>query len=305
MAVSLTAALGLDLRGRSLTRIRDWTAGDLEAVLDLADDLKAKQKAREPHRVLEGRTLGLLFRKSSTRTRVSLEVAAAHLGATSLYLPDDQLQLARGESFEDTARVLSRYLDAVAIRTFAHAEVEAFAAVSAVPVLNALTDEAHPLQALADLQTIRERFGALAGLRVAWIGDGNNVCASLGEACALFDADFICASPPGYEPADPSVTVVRDPHEAVEGAQVVVTDVWTSMGQEAEREQRQRALAGYSVDESLLALADPEAIVLHCLPAHPGEEISADVLYGPQSAVWDEAENRLHTSKALLALTVG
>ena len=302
--MALPAALSLDLRGRSLTRIRDWTAAELDAVLDLADELKAKQREREPHRLLEGRTLGLVFRKHSTRTRVSLEVAAAHLGATALYLPDEQLQLARGESIEDTARVLGRYLDAIAIRTHAHAEVETFAAVAGVPVVNALTDEAHPLQALADLQTIRERFGTLEGVRVAWIGDGTNVCVSLAEACALLGLDFSCAAPVGYEPADPSIRVGRDPREAAAGAHVLVADVWVSMGQEEEREARLDALAGYSVDADLLALADPDAIVLHCLPAHPGEEVAGDVLYGPRSAVWDEAENRLHTVKAVLALTI-
>ena len=304
MTLTLPQALGVDLRGRSLARVRDWTAAELEAVLDLADELKAKQRSREPHRLLEGRTLGLLFRKHSTRTRVSLEVAAAHLGATALYLPDDHLQLARGETVEDTARVLSRYLDAVAIRTFAHAEVEAFVAAATIPVVNALTDEAHPLQALADLMTIRERFGVIEGLRVAWVGDGNNVCRSLAEACALLGAELVCAAPPGYEPDDASIPVVRAPREAVAGAHVVATDVWTSMGQEAEREQRLEAFAGFSVDSKLLALANPEAIVLHCLPAHPGEEIAADVLHGPSSAVWDEAENRLHTAKAVLALTM-
>jgi ornithine carbamoyltransferase len=299
--VSLPAPLTLDLRGRSLTRIRDWTAAELEAVLDLADELK---RNREPQQLLEGCTLGLLFRKHSTRTRVSLEVAAAHLGATTLYLPGEQLQLARGESIEDTARVLGRYLDALAIRTHEHAEVETFAAVAGIPVVNALTDEAHPLQALADLQTIRERFGMLEGVRVAWVGDGSNVCLSLAEACALLGAELTCAAPAGYEPPEPSIAVVRDPREAVAGAQVLVTDVWVSMGQEGEREQRVRDLAGYSLDAELLGLADRDAIVLHCLPAHPGEEIAADVLYGPRSAVWDEAENRLHTAKALLALTV-
>jgi ornithine carbamoyltransferase len=302
--VPLPVALSLDLRGRSLTRIRDWTAAELDAVLDLADELKAKQLEREPHRLLEGRTLGLLFRKHSTRTRVSLEVAAAHLGATALYLPDEQLQLARGESIDDTARVLGRYLDALAIRTYEHAEVETFAAVAGVPVVNALTDEAHPLQALADLQTIRERFGKLEGIRVAWIGDGTNVCVSLAEACALLGLEFSCAAPPGYEPPDPAIRVVADPREAAFGAHVLVTDVWVSMGQEAEREARLAALADYSVDADLLSLADPDAIVLHCLPAHPGDEIAGDVLYGPRSAVWDEAENRLHTAKAVLALTV-
>jgi ornithine carbamoyltransferase len=302
--VALPAALSVDLRGRSLTRIRDWTAAELEAVLDLADELKTAHREREPHRLLEGRTLGLLFRKHSTRTRVSLEVAAAHLGATALYLPGDELQLARGESIEDTARVLSRYLDALAIRTHEHAEVETFAAGSSVPVVNALTDEAHPLQALADLQTVRERLGTIEGVRVAWIGDGNNVCVSLAEACELLGADFVCASPPGYEPPGRGIAVVRDPRDAAHGAQVLATDVWVSMGQEAERQQRLDAFAGYALGGELLALADPDAIVLHCLPAHPGEEIDEDVLYGPRSAVWDEAENRLHTAKALLALTV-
>ena len=303
--MALPAALSLDLRGRSFTRIRDWAPAELEAVLDLADELKAKQQAREPHRLLEGRTLGLLFRKHSTRTRVSLEVAAAHLGATALYLPGEQLQLARGESIEDTARVLGRYLDALAIRTHEHAEVETFAAVAGIPVVNALTDESHPLQALADLQTIRERFGALDGVRVAWIGDGSNVCVSLAEACALLGADFVCAAPPGYEPPDPSIELIRDPREAAARSHVLVTDVWVSMGQEDERDRRVADLAGYSLDADLLGLADWDAIVLHCLPAHPGEEIAGDVLYGPRSAVWDEAENRLHTAKALLALTVG
>jgi ornithine carbamoyltransferase len=198
--------------------------------------------------------------------------------------------------------VLSRYLDALAVRTHAQAEVDELAAAATVPVVNALTDEAHPLQALADLQTIRERFGTLEGVRVAWIGDGSNVCVSLAEACALLGVELVQAAPAGYEA--PGVTVVPDPREAAAGAHVLVTDVWTSMGQEAERERRARDLAPYAVDADLLGLADPEAIVLHCLPAHPGEEIAADVLYGPQSAVWDEAENRLHTSKALLTLVV-
>jgi ornithine carbamoyltransferase len=299
---ALPRALPVDLRGRSLLRVRDWTAAELETVLDLADDLKAKQRRREPHRALEGRTVGLVFRKHSTRTRVSLEVAAAHLGATAVSLPGDQLQLGRGESIEDTARVLSGYLDALAVRTHAHAEVEAWAAAARIPVVNALTDEAHPLQALADLQTIRERFGTLEGIRVAWIGDGNNVCVSLAEACALLGAEVIAATPPGYEPA--GVRLAPEPRDAVRGAQVVVTDVWTSMGQDAERDERLRAFAGYTVDRWLLAEAAPDAIVLHCLPAHTGEEITADVLYGPRSAVWEEAENRLHTAKAVLALTL-
>jgi ornithine carbamoyltransferase len=300
---TLPPPLRVDLRGRSLTRVGDLTAAELESVLDLADELKRRRAAREPHRLLEGSALGLLFRKHSTRTRVSLEVAIAQLGGIAVQLRPDELQLARGESPADTARVLSRYLDAIAVRTHAHAEVDELAAAAAVPVVNALTDEAHPLQALADLQTMRERFGALEGLRVAWIGDGSNVCASLAEACVLLGVDLVQAAPPGYEL--PGVEVVRDPGEATRGAHVVATDVWASMGQESERARRVRDLAPYAVDAELLRLADPDAIVLHCLPAHPGEEIAADVLYGARSAVWDEAENRLHTAKALLALVCG
>ncbi|HXH89592.1 MAG TPA: ornithine carbamoyltransferase [Gaiellaceae bacterium] len=299
----LPIPLRIDLRGRSLTRIDDLSAAELEAILDRADELKRLQAAREPHRLLEGRALGLLFRKHSTRTRVSLEVAIAQLGGVAVQLPPEELQLARGESIADTARVLSRYLDAIAVRTHAQAEVDELAGAASVPIVNALTDEGHPLQALADLQTIRERFGTLDGLKIAWVGDGSNVCASLAAGCALLGVPFFSASPPGYEAA--AGEAVLDPREAVRGAHVLVTDVWASMGQESERARRARDLAPYALDSTLLALADPDVIVLHCLPAHPGEEIAADVLYGPQSAVWDEAENRLHTAKALLALLCG
>jgi ornithine carbamoyltransferase len=298
----LPAPLVVDLRDRSLARITDLAPAEVEAVLDLAAELKHLHPAREPFRPLEGRTLGLLFRKSSTRTRVSLEVAMAGLGGTTVQLPPTELQLARGESLGDTARVLSRYLDVLAVRTGPHAEIEHLVASASIPVVNALSDEEHPLQALADLLTVRERVGALAGVRVAWVGDGTNVCVSLAAACQLVGAEFTCASPVGYEPV--GVDVLRDPREAVAGAQVVVTDVWASMGQESERARRARDLASYALDEALLRHADPAAIVLHCLPAHPGEEISPGLLYGPRSAVWDEAENRLHTAKALLALVV-
>lgn len=299
--MTLPQALAVELRGRSLLRTTDLAAAELEAILDLTDELKALPRCE--HRPLQGMTLGLLFRKHSTRTRVSLAVAAAQLGATAIDLPGDQLQLARGETMDDTARVLSGYLDAIAVRTFAHEELERFEEMATIPVLNALTDEAHPLQALADVQTIRERLGGIEGVIVAWVGDGNNVCVSLAEACELLGASFVCASPEGYEP--PGLPVVRDPREAVSGADVVVTDGWASMGQEEERAERLQAFAGYGVDTRLLALAHPDAIVLHCLPAHPGKEISADVLYGRRSAVWDASENRLHTAKALLALTLG
>jgi ornithine carbamoyltransferase len=299
----LPAPLRVDLRGRSLTRVADLTTAELEAVLDLAVALKRAHAAGEPRRTLEGRALGLLFRKHSTRTRVSLEVAMAHLGGTAIQLPPAELQLARGESVADTARVLSAYLDVLAIRTGPHGDVEELAAAASIPVLNALSDDEHPLQALADLQTIRERLGELEGVRVAWVGDGSNVCVSLAGACGLVGAEFACASPPGYEPA--GVDAVRDPREAVAGAHVLVTDVWSSMGQETDHGRRARDLAPYALDEALLAHADPDAIVLHCLPAHPGEEIAAELLYGPRSAAWDAAENRLHTAKALLTLVAG
>ena len=302
--MALPAALSLDLHGRSLTRIREWTAAELDAVLDLADELKAKQREREPHRLLEGRTVGLLFRKHSTRTRVSLEVAAAHLGATALYLPDEQLQLARGESIEDTARVLSRYLDAIAIRTPAQADVDAWAEAASVPVINALTSEEHPCQALADALTIRERLGATDGATIAWLGDGSNVCVSLARLAPMLGMTLVAACPPGYEPPV-DVEVVRDPRDAVAGADVLVTDTWVSMGDEAGAPGRLRDLEPYRLDAELLALAEEHAFVLHCLPAHPGEEIAADVLYGERSAVWDEAENRLHVQKAILALLLG
>ena len=300
---ALPLPLRIDLRGRSLLEVSDLAPAELDAVLDLAEELKRMHARREPHRPLEGRTLGLFFRMPSTRTRVSLEVAIAQLGGSPVQLPPAELQLVRGESLPDTARILSGYLDALAVRTGRHAEVVDLAHWASVPVINALTDVEHPLQALADLLTIRERFSGLDGVRVAWVGDGSNVCVSLAAACALLDVDFVCASPAGYEPA--GVEVLRDPREAAAGAHVLVTVVWTSMGREAWADRRAHDLAPYALDVKLLAQADPDAIVLHCLPAHPGEEIAPEVLYGPHSAVWAQAENRLHTAKALLELVVG
>lgn len=288
------------LRGRSLTRISDWSADELLAVLDLADELKALQARREPHALLPGRTLGMIFEKPSTRTRVSFEVGIHQLGGTGLHLASRDLQLGRGESGRDTAKVLSRYLDGLMIRTGSHALVEELAAHAEIPVINGLTDEAHPCQALADVQTIRERLGRIEGVRIAWLGDGNNVCASLHALATKLGAEFVAASPEGYE--HPEAETVRDPQEAVAGADVVVTDVWTSMGQEAEAEQRRHDLAAYRLDEELLASAPEQAIVLHCLPAHYDEEIAESVAHGPRSAIWDGAENRLHVQKALLAL---
>jgi ornithine carbamoyltransferase len=245
---------------------------------------------------------------------VSFEVGIYQLGGTGLYLSAGDLQLGRGETIKDTAVVLSRYLDAIMIRTFAQSDVEELAANATIPVINGLTDSSHPCQALADVMTIRERFGRLEDLKVVYLGDGNNVCASLMVACAKLGMDFVAATPPGYRPDDEVVKIARaeggsvelmnDPASAVEGANVLYTDVWTSMGQEDERKKRVQDLAGYGIDQELLARAGADAIVLHCLPAHYGEEITEDVLYGPQSAVWDEAENRLHAQKALMALVI-
>jgi ornithine carbamoyltransferase len=256
----------------------------------------------------------MIFQKPSTRTRVSFEVGIYQLGGTGLYLSAGDLQLGRGETIKDTAVVLSRYLDAIMIRTFAQSDVEDLAANASIPVINGLTDSAHPCQALADVMTIRERFGRLEGLKVVYLGDGNNVCASLMVACAKLGLDFVAATPPGYRPDEEAVRVARDaggrvdlvedPGAAAEGADVLYTDVWTSMGQEEERKQRLQDLAGFGIDADLVKQAAEGAIVLHCLPAHYGEEITEEVLYGPQSAVWDQAENRLHAQKALMALVI-
>jgi ornithine carbamoyltransferase len=302
------------LKGRSFTRVADWSRDELLEVLDLADELKHRQQARAEHHLLPGRTLGMIFQKPSTRTRVSFEVGIYQLGGTGLYLSAGDLQLGRGETIKDTAVVLSRYLDAIMIRTFAQTDVEELAANASIPVINGLTDSAHPCQALADVMTIRERFGRLDELKVVYLCDGNNVCASLMVACAKLGMNFVAATPPGYLPDDEVVRIARDaggtvqltddPRAAVEDADVLYTDVWTSMGQEDERQQRLQDLAGFGIDSELVKRAGENAIVLHCLPAHYGEEITEDVLYGPQSAVWDQAENRLHAQKALLALVI-
>jgi ornithine carbamoyltransferase len=308
------SAVADSLKGRSFTRVADWSRDELLAALDLADDLKRRQQRREEHHLLPGRTLAMIFQKPSTRTRVSFEVGMYQLGGSALYLSAGDLQLGRGETLRDTATVLSRYVDAIMIRTFAQDDVEQLALHATIPVINGLTDSSHPCQALADVMTIRERLGRLEGVRVAYLGDGNNVCASLMVACAKLGAEFVAATPEGYEPDEEvvriaretggNVSVVHDPQEAVVGADVLYTDVWTSMGQDDERERRLRDLAGFGIDAELVGRAANDAIVLHCLPAHYGEEITEDVLYGPHSAVWDEAENRLHAQKALLALVV-
>jgi ornithine carbamoyltransferase len=306
------------LKGRDFLRVNDWAPEELVLVLDHADRLKARQRERVPHRILEGRTLGMIFQKPSTRTRVSFEVGIAQLGGIGLYLAAGDLQLGRGETIKDTAVVLSRYLDGIMIRTFNQADVDELAEHAGIPVINGLTDEFHPCQALADVMTIRERLGGFEGVRVAYLGDGNNVCHSLMVACAKLGMDFVAGTPGGYEPSDEvvgwaraaaeasgsSVELTNDPRAAASGADVLYTDVWTSMGQDEEREKRFADLAGYGIDRDLVALGSERAIVLHCLPAHYGEEITEDVLYGPSSAVWDQAENRLHAQKALMALVL-
>jgi ornithine carbamoyltransferase len=308
------AAVADRLKGRSFTRVADWRPEELVKVLDLADELKRRQHRREEHQLLPGRSLGMIFQKPSTRTRVSFEVGMYQLGGTALYLSAADLQLGRGETIKDTARVLSRYLDGIMIRTFAQADVEELAANASIPVINGLTDDSHPCQALADVMTIRERFGRLEGLKVAYFGDGNNVCASLMVACAKLGARFVAATPQEYAPSEDAVRIAReaggqvelsdDPRAAAEDADVLYTDVWTSMGQDAERDRRLHDLSGFGIDAELVSRAGRDAIVLHCLPAHYGEEITEEVLYGPQSAAWDEAENRLHAQKALLALVI-
>jgi ornithine carbamoyltransferase len=306
------------LKGRSLTRISAWSGEELRLALDLARELKVERTRRKELRLLPGRTVGLVFRKPSTRTRISSEVGIAELGGMALYVPAADLQLSRGESTRDTALVLSRFLSAIVIRTSAQAEVEEFAQYATIPIVNGLTDASHPLQALADAMTIRERFGELAGVRVAYLGDGNNVCHSLLRMAARTGMEIVAACPEGYLP-DPgivsscreeaaasggSVEVVGDPREAANGARVLYTDVWTSMGQEEEHDRRLRDLAPFRLDEQALALAAPDAVAMHCLPAHVGDEITEGVLYGDRSLVWDQAENRLHVYKAVLALTV-
>jgi len=293
--------LPVSLSGRDLLRIGDLVPAEVDAILDLAEELKADRTPR-----LQGKTLGLIFGQPSTRTRISFGVAAVQLGGGYLTLTPQEMQLSRGESLADTGRVLSRYLDALAIRVLSHEELEAWAESCSIPVINELTSVEHPCQALADALTIRQRFRSLVGIQVGWVGDGTNVLVSLAHIAALTGMEVTAACPEGYDPpAGTPLTLVRDPAEAADGADVLVTDIWVSLGDEGEREQRLADLEPYRLDERLLDLAAPEAIVLHCLPAHPGEEISPGVIYGEHAAVWDEAENRLHVQKALLALLLG
>ncbi len=291
---------------RDFLSFKDISRAELLDLLELAEQMRAGQYRETP---LRGKAVGLIFSKSSTRTRVSFEVGVHQLGGQPLFLSSDDIQLGRGEPLRDTARVMSRFVDGLMIRTHAHADVEELARYASVPVINGLTDLLHPCQVLADLLTIRQEFGEVSTPVVAWIGDGNNMANSWLEAAAMLGFELRLACPPGYQP-DPgilaeaqsrtNVVITSDPTQAAIGANVVTTDVWASMGHETEAEQRRAAFQGYCVDAALMRHASPDAIVLHCLPAHRGEEISDEVLEGPQSRVLDEAENRLHVQKSLM-----
>jgi ornithine carbamoyltransferase len=297
---------------KHLLRLEQMTVQEVEAILTLARVIRDKARRGVPHRTLEGKVLAMVFEKASTRTRVSFEVGMYQLGGVALYLESASTQLGRGESIADTARVLSRYVDAVVIRAYSQEAVEEFARFSSVPVINGLTDRFHPCQILSDLFTLQERFGDLRHLRVAYVGDGNNVANSWIEAAGLLGFSLVVACPEGYEPevellarAASNVTVERDPRRAVKGAQVIYTDVWVSMGQESQEEERRRVFAPYQVNRLLVEGAAPEAVVMHCLPAHRGMEITDEVIDGPRSIVFDQAENRLHVQKAILELLLG
>ncbi len=306
----------MKLKHKDLLCIHDLSTEEVLLILDVAKKLKKMQKLGVPHEFCKGKTLAMMFSKASTRTRVSFETGFHQLGGHAIYLNDRDSQIGRGEPIRDTARVLSRMVDGIMIRTFSHDSVIELAEFASIPVINGLTDLLHPCQALTDLLTIEEQLGALKGRKLVYVGDGNNMAHSLMYACAKVGMDMVCASPKGYQ-SDPmvlkqaqedaaltgcTISVEEDIAKAVKGADVLYTDVWTSMGQEAEREIRLKALHDYQINSELLKAANPGAIVLHCLPAHRGEEITEEVLEGPQSFVWDQAENRLHTQKAIMVL---
>ena len=308
------------LKGRDMLSIHDLSVDEVQEILALAHELKAKQKAGIEHHLLKGKTLGMIFEKSSTRTRVSFEVGMYQLGGQALFLSNRDLQLGRGEPIKDTARVLSRYLDGIMIRTYGHDRVEELAKYADIPVINALTDLLHPCQVLTDLLTIQEHKGKnLKGLKMAYVGDGNNMTNSYMYGCAKAGMTFVAATPADYKPdatvtkqakedaklTGASIELVTDPVEAVKGADIVVTDTWANMGQEDEHDARKKIFAPYQVNKELMAHADKRAIVMHCLPAYRGEEITEEVLEANAHVIFDEAENRLHTQKAIMALTMG
>jgi ornithine carbamoyltransferase len=303
------------LSGRDCLTLAEFSQEEARLILDEAIRLKTLQRSRIPFRPLRGRTLAMVFQKPSNRTRVSFEVGMYQLGGHALHLLPQEIQIGKRETPSDTGRVLARYIDAIMVRTFDHDEVVELAEAAEVPVINGLTDQHHPCQALADLLTVHEEFGRLEGVEISYIGDGNNVAHSLALGCALTGARLTIAHPEGYAPdtdvielaaslgAAPSLT--WDPREAASGARVLYTDVWASMGQEDEAEERKKTFAAYQVNEELMDLAETDAIFLHCLPAHRGEEVAASVIDGPRSRVFDQAENRLHAQKALLYLLLG
>ncbi|HWR55596.1 MAG TPA: ornithine carbamoyltransferase [Negativicutes bacterium] len=307
------------MKGRDFLSIHDFTTEEIYRFLDLADALKAKQKRGEEHRILQGKTLGMIFQKASTRTRVSFETGMWQLGGYALFLSAGDLQIGRGEPVADTARVLSRYVDGIMIRTYAHADVLQLAKYADIPVINGLTDLLHPCQVMADLMTAREYKKELKGLKLAYIGDGNNMAHELMFGGAKVGMHVSIASPAGYKPLDAVVgqaredakltgariEVVDDPFDAAAGADVLYTDVWASMGHEQEQIKRAAVFKAYQINAALMKVAARDAMVMHCLPAHRGEEITAEVMEGPQSAIFDEAENRLHAQKAIMALLMG
>lgn len=300
---------------RDLLSILDITPAELDKLIDQATLLKDMRIRGKPHALLPGRTLAMIFEKSSTRTRISFEVGMADLGGTALFLDAQDMQIGRGEEIRDTARVASRYVSGVMIRAYRHATIEEYARYSTIPVINGLSDIEHPCQILADIMTIREHFGDRKDLRVAWVGDGNNVCNSFILSTVLTGMEISVASPRGFEPPAAildtarkkggRVTLCHDPEKALRDAHVVATDTWVSMGTENERDARIRAFSGFSIDRRMMDLASPEAIFMHCLPAHRGQEVMEEVIEGPRSVVFDEAENRLHAQKALLVFLMG
>lgn len=309
----------INLKGRHFLEMDNYTTEEIQYLIDLAIEIKDKQKNGIAYEPLKGKTVGLIFEKSSTRTRVSFEVGTYQLGGHALFLSKNDIQLGRGETIADTARVMSRYLDGMMLRTFGHDKVEDLARFSSVPVINGLSDLAHPCQVLADFQTIYEHKGTLAGLKLAYVGDGNNMAHSLMIGGAKLGVHVTIASPEGYQP-DPAVVatakqfgeqtgahieVVSDPKEAVQGADVIYTDVWASMGFEEEQKARELAFADYQVDDQLASLAKNDYLFMHCLPAHRGEEVSEGVIDGEHSIIFDQAENRLHAQKALMAALIG
>ena len=296
---------------RDFLQIADYTAKEIERLFALAESMRAGKYNKKP---LAGKSLAMIFMKSSTRTRVSFEVGAWQLGGHALFLSPRDVQLGRGEPIADTARVLSRYVDGIMIRTFAHSEIEELARYADVPIINGLTDLVHPCQVLADVLTVKQHLGDYKGKRFAWIGDGNNMANSWLNAAFVLGFELTLACPEGYDPnpmilqraaSKAKVRIVREPAEAADRADVVSTDVWASMGQEEEQAIREKAFKGYRVDESIMKRAKEGAIFLHCLPAHRGEEVSAEVIDGPQSRIWDEAENRLHIQKAIMSVLMG